>query len=128
MSFKMGIWVIVLVCLLSVGCGVISPPRFSETEYRALAQLSATVDQGHCDLATTQQLMSSVVFLDHYTKYLPNNGETHNSIVTIRKQIEGLKLKVTQGDTITETYCQTKLAIIGDTIDALAQASGGKLR
>lgn len=119
-------WCLFALIIVLSGCSVIAPPKYSETEYVTLARMSTVVELGKCDAPTTKKLLSYTVFLDHYTKHLPNNSDTQQAVLIIRKQVTELDAKIKQGSEISDTYCQTKLTIIGETIDALAASSGGK--
>lgn len=110
-----------------VGCGVISPPKYSETEYTTLAQIATTAELGHCDIATTEKLVAQTTFLSHYTHYQPSNHDTYESALMIQTIVEELHKRVIAKD-VTEFYCTTKLQLITVTVNTIQQASGSKKR
>lgn len=120
---------VILVVLLMwlVGCGVIFPAKYSETEYTTLAQIATTAELGHCDRVTVDKLVDQSTFLTHYTRYQPDNYDTYESALIVQTMIEELHKRVQNGS-VTEFYCTTKLQLVTSTVHAMQKASGSKKR
>jgi hypothetical protein len=113
--------------LVMTGCTIISPPRYSETEYRTLAEMATVVDLGTCDKDTVTKLGTMAAFLENYTKYQSNNTASFESAVSIREQVKDLSQRVGE-KVLSETFCSRKLQVLKETIGAMQHGSGGKLR
>lgn len=120
---------LVLILLLFISaCGALFPSHYNETEYRTLAEIATVVSLGTCDRTTTQKLISQTVFLDHYTKHLSGDKSTHDAVVLIHEMVGDLYKRVETEQPISETFCTRKLQLIGQAVDTLQQASGGKVK
>lgn len=118
--------------LVLSGCslsGIISPPRFNETEYRTAAEIATIIELNNkCDEGTVKELWNKTTFLEHYTKYLPNNENAYESASIIRSQLMDLMTHLHSEKGISETFCQRKLQLLLDTVEAMQHGSGGKLQ
>lgn len=116
------------VSLIMSGCGALFPAHYNETEYRTLADIATTVSLGTCDKATTEKLMMQTTFLGHYTKHLPGNAATNESVVLIQEIVTDLYKRVDENQPISQSFCSLKLEVISHSVDSLKQASGGKIK
>ncbi len=109
-------------------CGAIFPSKYNEVEYRTLAEISTTVSLGSCDKETTDKLLFQSTFLVHYTKHLPSSKSTYEAVVLIHDMVVELKKRVETQQPISQSFCTKKLELIGESVDSLQEASGGKVR
>jgi len=122
---------VVALALSLSACGIILPAQYNETEYRTLSEIATTVSLGTCDRTTSEKLVAQTTFLGHYTKHsggITKNHHTHEAVVLIQEMVSDLHKRVESGQTISPTFCSMKLQIIGESIDSLKEASGGKVR
>lgn len=120
--------ILFILMLFTSACGALFPSHYNETEYRTLAEIATVVSLGTCDRATTEKLMTQTVFLDHYTKHLSGDKSTHDAVVLIHEMVRDLYKRVETEQPISETFCTRKLQLIGQAVDTLQQASGGKVK
>lgn len=119
---------VLAVSLIISGCGAMFPAHYNEIEYRTLAEIATTVSLGTCDRATTEKLMVQTTFLGHYTKHLPGNSTTNESVVLIQEIVTDLYKRVDEKQPISQAFCSLKLQVISHSVDSLKQASGGKIK
>jgi len=112
----------VLMVTMLVGCAVISPPKYYETEYRTIAEIATVLDLGTCDKETIDKLVTLSAFLDHYSRHLPNNEQTWESATLFRGQVKDLAGR----SSVSETFCKLKLQVMRETVEVIQQGAGGK--
>lgn len=116
-----------LLVLVTSACGALFPAKYNETEYRTLAEIATVVSLGACDKVTTDKLMVQTTFLGHYTKHM-GGKPTHEAVELIKEMVGDLHKRVEAQQTISQTFCTKKLELIGQAVDSLQQASGGKVK
>jgi hypothetical protein len=70
------------------------------------------------------QLGATTRFLEIYTKYIPDNDDTHNIAVILKDQVVDLLTHQKQG--MSEVYCKEKLYIITTEAERSLQAIAQK--
>lgn len=125
MSMKhYSIFLVTWLFVVAVGCSIITPPTYHETEYANYIEIAIASSEGICNSDETQKLAALSTRAGLYSKYLPNNDLMAQGADLMDKSIQSLRANQDPS----KNYCQMKLRIIKQMATTLAEAAGGKQR